>query len=331
MLGVITSILVIVSVAMSTRRSDRRIGYLALTFVPFAVAAWLMLDRFGINRLSIGYCPMFAILAADGIARVVGQRPRVELAVGAVLIGCFVGYTLPALTSVRDDVSPTVLAVRAVPATIAAGRDELFVAQSMTPFIDWLLPRQPYVTVYDEHSLPLSARPGQRPWLLTDLDLTSPPNGLEFHRAHGRLWNITRRQYFDIALEPIRDLPELLSGWYPPERAGTTESRWMSAHSVMRIHPQAGHATLHLAFDVPDELMPQPPVITVTLNGAIIDRFQAPEAHLTRDYNVQGAANGARNVLELDVDRTLNPARQHLGDDARDLGLLMRSLSWGPG
>jgi hypothetical protein len=26
----------------------------------------------------------------------------------------------------------------------------------------------------------------------------------------------------------------------------------------------------------------------------------------------------------------LNPAKRHLGDDPRDLGLLVRMLSWGP-
>jgi hypothetical protein len=328
--SMLTSLFVIVSVAESIRRLDRRIGYLALTFVPFAVTAWLMLDRFSINRFSIGYCPLFVILAADGITRVARQRPRVELVIGGVLIACFIAYTLPALSIARNDVSPPIRAVQAIPATIDLRRDELFVGQAMTPFLEYLLPHQPYVRVYDERSLPLSATPSRHPWLLTELDMTTP-YGLEFHRAHGRLWNIARRHYFDVALEPIRDLPQLVSGWYPSERYETAEWRWMAKHSVTRIHPQTGDAELYLAFDVPDEMMSQPPLVTVMLNGAIVDRFKAPEAHLTRDYHVQGAANNAPNVLELDVDRTLNPARQHLGDDARELGLLVRSISWGPG
>jgi hypothetical protein len=32
----------------------------------------------------------------------------------------------------------------------------------------------------------------------------------------------------------------------------------------------------------------------------------------------------------MSVDRTSIPAREHVGDDARELGLLVRYLSWGP-
>jgi hypothetical protein len=329
-LGLLTSVLVIVGVVESIRRPDRRIGFLALTFGPFAVTAWLMLDRYSINRFSIGYCPMFVILAAEGIACIARQRTRFELAAGGVLIACFIAYTLPALTVVRNEISPSIRAVQAIPGTIDLRRDQLFVGEAMTPFMEYVLPYQPYARVHDERALPLSADPRRHPWLLTELHMTTP-GGLHFHRPHDHLWNIARRHFFDVGLEPIRELPELVSGWYPPERYEAGEWRWMAGHSVTRMHPQAGDALLYLAFDVPDELMARPPVITVTLNGAIIDRFPAPEAHLIREYNVQGAANAAPNVLELDVDHSLNPARQHLGDDTRELGLLVRSLSWGPG
>ena len=59
-LSIVTSIFVLVSVIGAIRNRDRRIGMITLAFVPFAISAWLMLDRFSINRFSIGYCNTFA-------------------------------------------------------------------------------------------------------------------------------------------------------------------------------------------------------------------------------------------------------------------------------
>ena len=68
-LSVITSLLVLVSAIGAFRDRDRSMFYNVLTFGPFALFAWLMLDRFSISRFSIGYQPMFALFAADGIRR----------------------------------------------------------------------------------------------------------------------------------------------------------------------------------------------------------------------------------------------------------------------
>jgi len=66
------------------------------------------------------------------------------------------------------------------------------------------------------------------------------------------------------------------------------------------------------------------------MNGTIVDRFQPPEAHMQREYEVIAAPNGAPNVLELETDQVLNEVQQHVGTDPRDLGLLVKWLSWGP-
>ena len=38
----------------------------------------------------------------------------------------------------------------------------------------------------------------------------------------------------------------------------------------------------------------------------------------------------SRSFNPTPIDRTLNPARQRLGTDARDLGVLLRAISFGP-
>ncbi|MCU1349402.1 MAG: hypothetical protein JWO56_2432 [Acidobacteria bacterium] len=332
-LSILTSLFVLGGAVVAVRSRDRRIGLLALTFVPFALMAWLMLDRFSINRFSIGYCPLFAILAAygmDAFARRLG-RPVALPVFGTAVVAAFIAYTLPALTVVRKEDSPPVLAMRAIARNLTAN-DQLFVAFGMTPFVEYFLPDRPYLRVQDERAMPLSLDlpPKRRPWLVAEIDWTKP-RGFHFHRDQDRLWNIARRHYFDVAVEPVVDAPQFVSGWYRPERQGTDEWRWMAQRSITRLPPAKGEQMLRLNFDVPDEIIAQHPVVTVTLNGTVVDSFAAPEAHLLRDYHVQPAPGGAVNVLDLHVDRSLNPARQHLGDDNRELGLLVRFLSWGPG
>jgi len=332
-LSILTSLFVLGGAIVAVRSRDRRIGLIALTFVPFALLAWLMLDRFSINRFSIGYCPLFAILAVYGMDACALRtgKPVVLTAAGAALVAAFIVFTVPALAIVRNEDSPPVLAMRAIARNLT-GQDQLFVAFGMTPFFEYFLPDRPYLRVLDERAMPLSLElpPKRRPWLVAETDWTTP-RGFQFHRDQAQLWNIARRHYFDVAVEPVIAVPQFVSGWYRPERQGTDEWRWMAQRSVTRLPPARGPQQLRLNFDIPDEIMNQHPVVTIRLNGVIVDSFPAPEAHLTRDYQVQPAARGAVNMLELQVDKSLNPARQHLGDDNRELGLLVRFLSWGPG
>src|SRR5947209_8419665 len=130
-LSFITSIFVAISIAGAIASRDRAIGFLALTFGPFAIVAWMMLDRYSINRFSIGYCPLFAILAADGIRRLTRPWPRLEPLAGAALIGSFFIWMLPALAIVRNTIAPSVLAVEAVRQHLNPRADELFVPRDI--------------------------------------------------------------------------------------------------------------------------------------------------------------------------------------------------------
>src|SRR6185436_6045598 len=81
-LSILTSLFVIASIVGSIRDRNRAMLYNVLTFAPFALVAWAMLDRFSISRFSIGYQAMFALLAADGIRRV---AKRYDTVIAAVL------------------------------------------------------------------------------------------------------------------------------------------------------------------------------------------------------------------------------------------------------
>ncbi|HYC59033.1 MAG TPA: hypothetical protein VEK79_05640 [Thermoanaerobaculia bacterium] len=322
-LSIIASIFAIVSIGGAIRQRDRAMLWNALTFLPFALVAWAMLDRFSISRFSIGYQPMFALFVADGIRRAAGERRWLAPALASALILGFVLYTLPALTTVRNEVAPSILAARAVQEHVDPTREHLFVGHTMTAFMDLVLPGFPYTRVIDDRALPLTP-PHQQPWLLAEITETKP-EGFLFRRARGSLWNIARRHYFEIKLQPMRDLPRFLSGWYSAEAVGVDESRWMRRHSVTLLPPANGRTLLRMHMGLPAEVMSQNPLITVKLNGRIIEEFRTTSGYLERDYRVTPAPRRLPNVLELSIDKSVTPP-----DDGRELGLRLRFLAWGP-
>lgn len=327
-LSLVTSLFVLVSVIGAIRDRDRSLLHNALTFGPFAIFALLMLDRFSISRFSIGYAPMFAILAADGIRRVARDR-KFEPVLASALILAFIAYTAPALGTVRREVSPSILAAQAAAERVDPSREQLFVGHTMSTFMDLVAPGMPYKRVIDDRAMALSAREGPA-WLLAEITDTKP-EGLVFHREHDQLWNISRRKYFDIKLAPLAARPKFVSGWYSPETFDIHEWRWTSGRSVAILPPMSSEALLRMHFGIPREVMPYRPTITVAVNGRVVDRFRTRLGYVERDYRITPAPKNRPNVLELSIDRTVNPRRARTGEDPRELGLRVRYLAWGPG
>lgn len=318
-LSVIASLFVVVAAVGSSRERNRAMLWNVLTFLPFALFAWLMLDRFSISRFSIGYQPMFAILVADGIRRLARQR---EWMLSAALTIAFVIFTLPALTAVRNEIAPSIQAARTTAGRVDAVHEQLFVAHTMMVFLDLEAPKFPYTRVVDDRALPLDAKP--RSWLLTEIT-TTPEEGQVFRRKHDALWNIARRHYFDIKLTPLTRRANFASGWYAPEITGTSQSRWMSGRSQTTLPPVKDEALLRLAFSIPNELIPKHPTVTVTMNGRVVERIPITSDSLERDFHVDPAPNGQPNVLDLSIDRTTAPDQE-----GREHGLRLKWLAWGP-
>lgn len=321
-LSFVTSVFVAIAIATAIASRDRAIGWLALSFGPFAVVAWMMLDRYSINRFSIGYCPLFAILAAGGIARLTRAWPRVEPLVGGALIASFFIWTLPALATVRNTIAPSVLAVEAVSQHLDPRVDRLYLARDMDPFFQYLLPDYPFVQVFDERALPLSVD-GRRAWILAEASLNDH-DGLVFHRQRGHLWNIARRHYFDAGLIPVRAQPQFLSGWYEPERKGPIELRPMSGHSTTILPASSGASALHLELRIPTLLVAIHPTIVIALNGRVLDRFIVTAEEEDREYHVTPAPNSGSNTLDLSTSQTIRKS-----GDPHELGMSMKSLSFG--
>lgn len=318
-LSVIASLFVAISVAGAIRERSRSLLLNALTFGAFALFAWLMLDRFSISRFSIGYQPMFAVFVADGIARVGKRR---EWMLSAALVAAFIVYTFPALTPVRNEVAPSIVAASTAAQRIDPRREQLFVGHTMMVFMDLLAPGFPYTRVVDDRAMPVDAR--EHSWLLAEIT-TTKDEGFVFRRRRGALWNISRRHYFDIKLAPLEQRARFVSGWYEPEYEETHQWRWMGRHSVTHLPPARGETLLRVHFGVPGELVEQRPTITVRLNGRVAGTIAVTGDSIERDFHVEPAPRGLPNVLELSIDRTVpahEPPREH--------GLRLRYLAWGP-
>ncbi|HEU4520435.1 MAG TPA: DUF2079 domain-containing protein [Thermoanaerobaculia bacterium] len=316
-LSILTSIFVLISVGGAVRRRDRAMLYNFLTFAPFAIAAWMMLDRFSISRFSIGYAPMFAVFAADGVRRVAKNHTAREWAIGATLAGAFILWAFPAFRDVRNEISPTVRGVEAAVREIDPASETLFVGYSMVPFVEYLAPELPFIRVIGVPAVPLT--PAARPFLLAELQ-KGEPEGWVFRRERGRLWNIARRHYFEVVLKPLRNVGRFESGWHAPQLDGMNESRWMGASSVTILPPATDPRELRLLFNVPPALLGAQ--VTVTLNGRVIERFTVETLEVSRDYEVAPAPSSRPNHLQLAIDRTVE-------EDGQQRGLRLRFLSWG--
>ena len=301
----VMSLLALISIALAIRARDRAMLYNALTFAPVAIAAWLFLDRYSVNRFSIGYCPMFAIFAADGVSRLARYKPKFEAGIAVVLVGAFVLYTLPALGVVRREDAPSVEAMKAAKENFNPQRDELFVAEDMIPFVDYFLPGVPFTRVLDERAMLLEHDPKRQPYLIAEIFATSP-EGDVYRRERGRLWNITRRHYFGAAYAKVTRLPQFEAGWYAPDEAG--QGRKLATRAAVTLPPSSVESWLRvkLVADAPTE-------VSLTFNGRPLDSFTV-SGETQRDWHFAPAPNSAPNRMEITT--------------SRDRAVRVRFLSW---
>lgn len=300
-LSILTSIFVLIAVF----RSDRSVRFAALTFAAVAIMSWLMLDRFSVNRFSIGYAPLFAMLAAYGISRIAGKY---EPYVGSALIAAFAIWTLPALTPVRNEKSPPVRAIEAAVAQLDPARDELYVGFSMIPFVEYLAPQLKFVRIAEERGMPLTTN-GHRAIVLAEAR-GGAQGGTLFSRERGHLFDITRNYYYDVALRTLTARPRFVSGWTAPDREGQAEWRWMSGTAAIQLPRVDGPAKLGLAFNVEGKAS-----VTITFNGRVVERLENAPHFLEREWDVEGKP---LNLVRIDV----NPPREQ--------ALKLTSLLWGP-
>jgi hypothetical protein len=334
--GQVSKLLVALALIAFLRPRRRDFEVLAI-FGPPAIFTLFMLNPSFVSRFAIAYMPMHALLAADGM-EVVGlaiawrarNRERIlaaaQAVIATVIIGRYIYWSWPALREVRMNDSPPAAAMKWIQTHVPRASGQIYVHTTMSPFADYFLSGYQQVPVGDEVD-PLLLQPRRGAYYTADR-LSHDPNAVNFRRPARRLWSLFVHRYFGASVAPVGGWTRAMEGWYGEENYEGEALRWMGRRSRTLLQPLGKAARLELHLYAPIDAEP-PPTVTVTLNEKVIDRFVATTALIDRKYDVQ-SGSGSAEVLVIEVDRTVNPARTHRGSDTRDLGLQLRSMLWRP-
>jgi len=290
LINVLTTLLVLIAlvrVATGAPASRRALA----AFAPFCLAAWLMLDHFSVSRFSVGYAPLFAMLAADGLALL---KPRMQAIAGGAYIALMIVWTWPALTVVRTTISPPVAAANWIGANV---HREVVVDPRMAAFGDALLPSM------KRRGALWSAQPG-------DVLLTDVPGAITFRRPHGRLWDLARRRYFEASVSPVQSPFAFGEGWYGQETSADEVWRWMGQRSRTRLLAPCSEVVLDFYAPVPGA------TISIMFHGTLWDRFKPTAAEFMRTYYVK-----VPREMVIETDRVARNA-----NDPRALGLRLKGI-----
>ncbi|HSP35942.1 MAG TPA: hypothetical protein VLU46_16635, partial [Thermoanaerobaculia bacterium] len=309
--------LISVAVALARRRAPILIAIAA--FAPFCLVAWLYLDHFSASRFSIGYAPLIAVLAADG-AMVAGES--IGWIIGAALtIGMFV-WTFPAIQLARTSDSPPVQAIRFIRSQPKAPLD---VHESLGPYAEYFL--DDYRAEWTLHPPPLARLDPSPAWYLRE-GAIERPDARNFTWPHGTAWNVARRRYFEVGVIPIRGKVEFGDGWYGEEITPTTSWQWMAGRGRIVLPEVRGASRLRMRFFVPLHVIRGTPTVTIRRNGVVVKTIAVREPFVDFVYDFAGAAGP--QTIDIDTDRTVNPLREHISGDGRDLGLRLDEMEWIP-
>jgi 4-amino-4-deoxy-L-arabinose transferase-like glycosyltransferase len=313
-------------------RPRKRDFEILATFLPNLVLALFWLSPTGISRLSLGYIPMHALLAADGIDVVLQllarRRERAVIALQGVataaIVAGYIGWMRQPLDELRHHDSPPMAAIRWLQQHEPRG-GRIYVQGGLAPFTDYYLARDYDLQYIADDVDPATLPPQRDTWYVSD-HTSGAPEAIVFHRRRSKLWALSHRRYFDVHVRPVGGAVAYVSGWYDEEGDERAMWRWMGAHSRTILKGFGGRSAVELDLRAPLDVE-SAPAVTITFDGRVLDRFVPPQAAFTRRYVVASIAGHPHELL-IDVDHFVNPKRMHIGEDDRDLGLQLLSLRW---
>ena len=318
-------------------RIRRRDVAVFATFAPSLLLSWLMLNPTGASRLSLGYIPMHALLAADGIAIIAdlltrrlppATRARAAMVVQArcalLLAAAYFGWTWPAVREVWHYDSPPAAAMKWVRDSLPRDSSKIVIEGGMVPFADYYLSGWNVVRLENEtqpEDLPAEANA----FYIASSELRAV-DAINFRRPRGHLYGLSHRRYFEAAVAPVGASVQLLDGWYKEEFDERESWRWTARRARMSLSPLPGRGKLELRVMAPLDVEPAP-LMAVVVDGSVIDRFVPNAREFRRQYIIH--SEGMAHEVIIDLSRTINPSGAHLTDDPRDLGLKFHSILWG--
>jgi hypothetical protein len=311
------SLLIIISLASAFRQRRVKPLVLSIVFAPFCILAWLTLDHFSASRFSIGYAPLTAFLAADGLSVLSRGRRRLVGALTVALVSGMTFWTWPALTEVRRNLSPPVRAFETIRGTgasrLAVAVDPRLEAHARLLLSD-LDPRTP------ESRLFAPWRRDEKVLILRE-EFSTRAGARLFARPHGRLWWLARQRYFDVSMEESAPVT-FGEGWYEEESLGEDVWRWMGRRGVITLPGSSAPARLQLSLRVPIEALPRSPAIAIRFNGVVVDEFEARSPVEVRDIALMPTPGKAGEVV-IETTKTAG-----IAGDPRELGVRLEGLRW---
>jgi hypothetical protein len=280
-----------------------------------------------VHRYAVSFAPVYSILAAAGVVALTSLLPRGGAFVGTAMVvlltAALARWTVPALTEVRRNPSPPVVAMewiaRAVPRSAP-----LLVHGSVIPYARYFLPDREGTIVETPEDMGLKPLPGQA-IVVTELPVPAL-SASRFVRGRGHLFDMVRERYFEMTVVPAHAWAAFGEGWHDLEWHSEVVWIWMGRRSVTSLPPIDGQASLTLRLEpVPEK---GPPVVEVHLNGRLLERFEAA-GEVEKSWIVE-ARSDQWNELVITADRSVTPAREGLGSDTRELSLQLKGYDWTP-
>jgi hypothetical protein len=304
---------------------------LMMMFAPSAIVNWLFLDPACTPRYAVAYAPVYAFLAAAGMCAIAAWLGRfgapfiafVAMAMTALLIR----WTVPALRIVHDTASPPVAVFDWVRGHVPRAGRHVFIENELEMHAMYLMADYDYKLVFEPHDLRAEdLRPGNV--LVVEGEAKERGARVFRRRDPDRLRYLVRPRYFTTSVIPLESLTWFLDGWYGWESdANGNRWRWMGRTAGILLSSLPRPGELRMSFYVPVDTTPRPPLVTVTWNGSVIDRIRATKPDLDLHY-VLPSRVGLPNEFMVSVDVWPNPKRDGTGQDSRDLGLKLQSMSW---
>jgi hypothetical protein len=223
----------------------------------------------------------------------------------------------------RGSESPPMQAVEWMRAHVPRSNSVIDVHESLGPFAEYFLDDYRVNWTLEGPSL---ARVDPTPaWYMREGTIRAK-GAINFSWPRERAWNVARRRYFEAGVLPLTGETRFGNGWYGPEATPKSAWQWMAARGTIELPPIARKARLRLRIFVPLHVMRTTPSIIIRMDGSVIATIavRQPFIDFVQEFP---PAPGAR-VLELSTNVIVNPLREHLGGDARDLGLRLDDLQW---
>jgi len=312
--------------AVELWRGHRAAGAVVfVTFAPYAVLAWVLLNPSTAGRYALPYLPGVAILVALGLGRVEGwlRLPRGALA-GATAVVC--GATVaPAVFTVASTLSPPVAAARALEQMAGGPPKQVVYAPELLIHAAVLFPGSKLVAA--EQSLPSCGGDGY--WFGAP---PHAPGAVTFSWPHQELLRrVGRGRYLTVRVAPVLPSVRFGKGFYPWENDRSVlpsgqPFRWMGPVGELWVPRHCACRQLRLALVIPALSLQRRPEVSLWVGGVAIARTvpESERVQLAVELPVWVIERESGRV-ELRISETFRPAASGSGD-SRVLGLQVRGV-----